>query len=294
LIYTRTIGDARVSNVIEYTGPTHAPDFLFPKRPADAIERNAHWLAPHQWIPRMQRFVVTIQLWVVHAGGNVIVIDTGVGNHKTRSSARMHQLNTLTLEWLQAIGAGPDDVTHVVFTHLHNDHVGWNTRLEGTSWIPTFPKARYLFPRRDYDWFLAQLAAGKVSENQRNAIADSIVPIFEAGLADFIDETKEVAGCLAVEPLPGHTPGQLSYRLRSRGEEGVFCGDVMHSPLQIALPALSGAFCIDPDMSAATRTDFLRRAAERNALIMPCHFGYPHCGYVRHQEGTYAFVPERD
>ena len=293
MIYTRQIGDARVTNVIEYSGPTHSPDFLFPKRPVGMVERNAHWLAPHHWIPGMQKFVVTIQLWVVHAGGNVIVIDTGVGNQKPRTSARMNFLNTLTLPWLEAAGAGPEQVTHVVHTHLHTDHVGWNTRLDGEHWVPTFPKARYLFPRTDYEWFRAQADAGALPAGQVVALADSVTPIFAAGLADFIDEKKEVAGCLAVEPVPGHTVGQLSLRLRSGGEEGVFSADVMHSPVQIAEPSLNTAFCIDPAQAAATRAAFLARAADRDALVMPCHFGFPYCGRVRRDGDTFAYVPEQ-
>lgn len=292
--YTRQIGDARVTNVIEYSGPTHSIDFLFPTLPAGLIDRNIGWMAPNHWIPEMQRFVITIQLWVLHAGGNVIVIDTGVGNSKRRPSVRTHMLNTLTLLWLEAAGAGPNQVTHVVHTHLHTDHVGWDTQFVDGAWVPTFPKARYLYPRSDYDWFRAKAEAGEFNAGQIAAILeDSVAPIFAAGLADFIDETKEVAGCLAVEPIPGHTPGQISLRLRSRGEEGIFCADVMHSPLQITDATLNTAFCIDSNQAAATRKAFLARAADRDALIMPCHFGYPYCGRVGRDGDGYVFVPEQ-
>lgn len=292
-MYTRQIGDARVTNVIEYSGPTHSIDFLFPKLPAGLIERNQHWFAPHHWIPEMQRFVITIQLWVVHAGDNVIVIDAGVGNYKERTSVRTHMLNTLTLLWLEAAGAGRDRVTHVVHTHLHTDHVGWDTMLVDGAWVPTFPKARYLYPRGDYDWFHAQAASGALNVGNTAALNDSVAPVFAAGLGGFIDEDKEVAGCLNVEPIPGHTPGQISLRLRSRGEEGIFCADVMHSPLQVVAPELNSAFCIDQDQAAATRAAFLARAADRDALIMPCHFGYPYCGRVRRDRDGYVFLPER-
>ena len=293
-MYTRQIGDVRVHNIIEYSGPTHSIEFLFPKLPAGLIERNLSWLAPHHWVPHMQKFVITIQLWVVHAGANVIVIDTGVGNSKKRPAPRTNMLNTLTLLWLEAAGAGPEQVTHVVHTHLHPDHVGWDAQLIDGKWVPTFPKARYLYPRSDYDWFHERAVAGAFNAGQTAAILeDSVAPIFAAGLAEFIDETKEVAGCLTVEPIPGHTPGQISLRLRSRGEEGIFCGDVMHSPLQIADPALNTAFCIIPDQATASRAAFLARAADRDALIMPCHFGYPYCGRVRRSGDGYAYVPER-
>ena len=138
--------------MIEYSGPTHAPDFLYPavaKAERDAVlKANASWLAPNHYVPHMDRLIVTIQLWVLQAGGNVIVIDTGVGNRKPRAAAaRMDQLNTLVMPWLEAAGAGPEQVTHVVMTHLHTDHVGWNTVEKDGKWVPTFPKARYLIPQ---------------------------------------------------------------------------------------------------------------------------------------------------
>src|SRR4051812_20071621 len=132
VIHHHAIGDAKITGVIEYSGPTHAPEFLYPavsKPERDAVlKANASWLAPNHYVPHMDRLIVTIQLWVLHAGGNVILIDTGVGNRKSRTAAaRMDQLNTLVMPWLEAAGAGPEQVTHVVMTHLHTDHVGWNT-----------------------------------------------------------------------------------------------------------------------------------------------------------------------
>jgi glyoxylase-like metal-dependent hydrolase (beta-lactamase superfamily II) len=284
MIQSRMHGDVRITRVLEYSGPTHLPDFLFPDRDHSPIMANAAWLAPNHYVPAMNRLIVTIQIWVVHAGGNVILIDTGVGNHKPRPAERMNMLNSLVLPWLEAAGAGPDQVTHVVMTHLHTDHVGWNTVLADGRWVPTFPKARYLIPKGDFDPLKAQ------HEKTPNAVfADSILPVVEAGLADMIDETREVAGCLVAEPAPGHSPGQLAFRLRSGGEEAIFSADVMHSPIQIARPDWNTRYCVMPDVARATRGAFLARAADREALIMPMHFGEPYCGYIRRQGEGYAF-----
>ncbi len=162
MIHHHTIGDARITGVIEYSGPTHAPDFLYPAVPKaerDAVlKANASWLAPNHYVPHMDRLIVTIQLWVLHAGGNTIVIDTGVGNRKPRAAAaRMDQLNTLVMPWLEAAGAGPEQVTHVVMTHLHTDHVGWNTVEKDGKWVPAFPKARYLIPKDEFDYWKARV-----------------------------------------------------------------------------------------------------------------------------------------
>lgn len=291
MIYSRHIGDAKVHNVIEYIGPTHAPDFVFPDLDLRQVEPQLSWLAPHHYIPSMQRFVIAIQLWVVHAGGNVIVIDPGVGNRKARASERMHLLNTLTPLWLAAAGADAKSVTHVLATHFHSDHLGWSTHLVDGRWEPMFPNARHLLPKIDFA--AAQAAYERGDKNVLNgAFEDSVLPVYKAGLVDLIDGGSEVAGCLQAESMPGHTPGSLHYRLRSRGAEGVFAGDVMHNALQIVMPHLNTWVDGDAKQARASRALFLKRAAERNALIMPGHFGWPHCGYVRaNTEDGYRFEP---
>jgi len=295
MIHHHRIGDARVTGVIEYSGPTHAPDFLYPAVPKaerDAVlKANAHWLAPNHYVPHMDRLIVTIQLWVLHAGGNTIVIDTGVGNRKPRgAAARMDQLNTLVMPWLEAAGAGPEQVSHVVMTHLHTDHVGWNTVEKDGKWVPAFPKARYLIPKDEFDYWKAEYDKGDIQVNQ-GSFADSVLPILDAGLADFLDGKSEVAGCLTPEPVPGHAPGMLSFRLRSRGEEGIFTADVMHNAIQIVRPDWNDRYCLWPDKALESRAAVLKRAAERGALIMPMHLGAPYCGYVRRQGEGYAFEP---
>jgi glyoxylase-like metal-dependent hydrolase (beta-lactamase superfamily II) len=218
------------------------------------------------------------------------VIDTGVGNRKPRSAERMDRLNTLVMPWLESTGAGPEQVTHVVMTHLHTDHVGWNTVEKDGKWVPTFPKARYLIPQAEFDYWKALYDKGDTQVNQ-GSFVDSVLPILDAGLADFMDGKSEVADCLAPEPVPGHAPGMLSFRLRSRGEEGLFTADVMHNAIQIVRPDWNDRYCVWPDKALESRAAVLKRAAERGALIMPMHLGAPYCGYVRRQGEGYAFEP---
>lgn len=291
MIQSRMVGDVRITRVLEYSAPTHAPDFLFPDLSKEQLLIDASWLAPGHYITHMNRLIVTIQLWVVHAGDKVIVVDTGVGNLKPRAAGRMNMLNSLVLPWLEAAGAGRDQVTHVVHTHLHSDHIGWNTLWIDGRWEPTFPKARYLVPKHDFNHFQTILGRGP-NPLIDHAFADSLYPVMEAGLADFITEAdREIAGLLTAEPVPGHSPGMLSYRLRSAGEEAIFTADVLHSPLQIAHPSLNTAYCELPDLARSTRLTLLNRAADREALIMPMHFGAPHCGYVRRQGDGFHFEP---
>ena len=294
MIHHHTIGDARVTGVIEYSGPTHDPAFLYPavdKAERDAVlQANASWLAPNHYVPHMDRLIVTIRLWVVQAGGNTIVIDTGVGNRKPRAAERMDRLNTLVMPWLESIGAGPQQVTHVVMTHLHTDHVGWNTVEKDGRWAPTFPKARYLFPKDEFDYWKGLYDKGDKDVNQ-GSFADSVLPVLDAGLGDFMDGTAEVAGCLTPEPVPGHAPGMLSFRLRSRGEEGLFCADILHNAIQIVRPDWNDRYCLWPDKALESRAAGLKRACDRGALLMPMHLGAPYCGYVRRQGDGYAFEP---
>ena len=290
MIRSWTIGHVTVTSIVEYFGPTHQPETVFPEFDRATFAGQAGQLPPLHWFAEMDRFVIGIQLWAVFAGSNVILIDTGVGNAKVRPAARMNRLNSLMPQWMQAAGITPDTVTHVVMTHLHSDHIGWNTVLEGDRWVPTFPKARYLVPKRDFDYFKSLADSGQAADT---SFADSLLPVLEAGLVDFVDGQREIAGCLEVADATGHTPGQLNYWLRSRGETGVFSADVFHHPVQILNPGWNTAFCILPDEAKQTRLRLLNQAADSGALVMPCHFPPPHCGFVRRQGDAFAYEPVR-
>jgi glyoxylase-like metal-dependent hydrolase (beta-lactamase superfamily II) len=163
--------------------------------------------------------------------------------------------------------------------------------MENGKWVPTFPNARHLMPRVDFDLALAAYKNGDKGVIS-GSFEDSVLPLYEAGLIDFIDDGDLVAGCLEAEIMPGHTPGSIHFRLRSEGKEAIFAGDVMHSPLQIAMPHINTWIDAHAEQARASRALFLKRAAERNALIMPVHFGWPHCGYIRGDAASgYRFEP---
>lgn len=287
---TRQIGDARITRVLEYSAPTHDPAFLLPDLAQETLDAEAHWLAPNHYIAHMNRLIVTIQIWLVQQDDKVILIDAGVGNAKPRSVPRMAMLNNRVLEWLEAAGAAPDKVTHVLNTHLHVDHVGWNTIPDGDGWRPTFPNAAYVIPRKEYTHYEALLAEGSdalVEESWQ----DSVLPIIEAGQAEFLedDAAEVVGGLLRPEPVPGHTVGMTGYRIGEGEGEGFFCADVFHSPVQIARPDINTSYCALPDVARATRARVLAEAAARGTLLMPMHFGAPYCGYVRRSGDGYRF-----
>jgi len=292
MIHTRMFGDVKVTNLVEYFGPTHDPAVVFPTLDRKRMDEAVRTLDINQYVPGVNRFVVAIQIWIVQHGDQTIIIDTGVGNFKKRPAARMNMLNTLVPEWLAAAGVDAASVTHVVNTHLHSDHVGWNTRLSGDEWVPTFPNARYYLPTEDYQLFKDQYDSGNTGASA-GSFADSVLPVVDKELVEFVDGEGRIADLLEIEPVPGHTPGQFSLRLQGGGREGIFCADVFHSPIQIVLPDVNTAFCMLPELAIETRHAFLQRAASRGALIMPCHFGYPHCGYARGSLADgYRFEPE--
>jgi glyoxylase-like metal-dependent hydrolase (beta-lactamase superfamily II) len=245
-------------------------------------------LPPGSWFPNLNRVTIAIQLWVVHAGNEIIVVDTGVGNRKTRPVERMHMLNSLLPHWLAAAGAAPASVTHVLMTPFHSDHVGWNTTLDGARWVPTFKNARYLLPRSDFEFFKGRRDRGEAPDT---SFDDSVIPVVDAGLADFIDARSELPGGLRPVEAFGHTPGMMNYWLRSRGETGVLSADVLHHPAQILNPSLNTAFCMIPDAARNTRAALLAEAAATGALVMPCHFSAPFAGFVRRDGNGYRFQP---
>ncbi|WP_263143443.1 MBL fold metallo-hydrolase [Pseudomonas sp. RIT-PI-AD] len=293
MMQSRMIGDIKVTRILEYAGPTHDPAFLFPSMEPGVLDEHRQLMAPNHWVPHMNKLIVTIQFWIVQVGSHIIVIDTGVGNFKPRADvARMNMLNNRVTEWMTAAGAPPEKVTHVVITHLHSDHVGWNTSWKDNRWVPTFPNAKYYLPKDDFDFcFQGKNKASDVIDVFGDSFFDSVMPIVDAGLAEMMQPGQEIADCLLVEAAPGHSPGQVVFRVRSGGEEGLFSGDILHSPVQIVRPEINSGYCIWEDTARQTRLAFLNRAADREALIMPVHFGEPHCGYIRRQGDGFRFEP---
>lgn len=262
--------DVTIHQIVEFDGPTHDAQWMLPGAAPELLEANREWLKDEFWMPKTNRLVFSYQLWVVCMSDAVVLIDTGCGNHKVRASPFQHMINAPTLEWLEAIGAGPDEVTHVLHTHLHADHVGWNTRLLDGRWEPTFPNATYYMPRHDYDLFTQHLATKMTPEFYDEVVADSIVPVVNAGLTRFIAPGDEVAGFRA-EAAPGHTPGQMIYSFRYGGETIVFTGDVFHSPVQVIEPSINSRWCEDPDLARKTRHKLLQWAATSDARLLPAH-----------------------
>ncbi|KDN22665.1 MBL fold metallo-hydrolase [Amycolatopsis rifamycinica] len=270
------LGDVTVTRVKEFYGSVElTPAEFFPDSPDGSWDEHRGWLAPDFWRPETGECHSAIQSWLLRSEGRTILVDTGVGNHKDRPySPVWSRLDTGYLDNLAAAGVRPEDVDVVVNTHLHVDHVGWNTRLDGRSWVPTFPNATYLMTRRDFEfWDPANENRSVLGRGNQNVFEDSVTPVHQAGLTHLWEGTYRIDKNLRLGLAAGHTPGSSVLSLESGGDRALFVGDLVHTALQIVEPETNSCFCEDPAESRATRHKLLGQASENNALVFPAHFG---------------------
>jgi glyoxylase-like metal-dependent hydrolase (beta-lactamase superfamily II) len=270
------IGAFTVEAVRE-SGSAGKPTYLFPDATPERLAPYRHWLEPHFLTPA-GRFTMVIRTYVIRTERSVMLVDTCFGNHKERSGVDTvgHMLDTPWLEDLAALGVAPEDVDIVFCTHLHPDHVGWNTRFVDGRWVPTFPNARYFFGADDWSHFSATPETGYGYDS----LHDSVIPVVEANLAVFYGREHEVDTGVVVTPSPGHTPGHSCLRLDSAGARGLVIGDLMHHPVQCAEPGWeltvgTEMLTMDPARCMQSRRECLGEAAESGALVFAAHWDQP-------------------
>ncbi len=288
------VGDARIRRIEEWQGNFLPPSVFFMGFDEAAFRRVADPLTPAYYNAEADSLYAFLQTWVLEIDGLTVVWDTGAGNDKDRPGIPIFgNLQTPFLERFADTGLRLEEVDLVICSHLHIDHVGWNTRLEQGRWVPTFPNARYLLPVVDRDYWDPNGPGPRPTEGgafvNSGTFEDSVQPLLDAGVAELVGHGYQVSKSLSLQAVPGHTPGHLAMNLRSRGEEAVFVGDVLHHPLQVHYPEWNSPYCEDQAQARATRRRILEEAAERNALVVPAHFGGVHCCRVR-RHGD-AFVP---
>lgn len=286
------LGDVEVIRIVEWQGPFAPARALVPDAGAEVWKDNEEWLAPDHWTPDTDDAVMALQTWVLRSGGRTVLVDTGVGDGRERPhSPHFHRRRDDFLGRLERAGVRPEDVDVVVNTHLHADHVGWNTYDEGGEWAPTFPNARYLLPAADDFHFGPENAYGAGrQEEDRLVHEDSVAPVHRAGLVTLWDGTHRIDENLVLESAPGHTPGSAVLRLASGTDRAVFVGDLLHSPVQILDPAHASCFCLDPARAATSRRRILERAADERELVVPAHFGGAGATEVRRQGQGFALA----
>ncbi|QKV96374.1 MBL fold metallo-hydrolase [Streptomyces sp. NA02950] len=288
---TITLGNTEITRVVELPTKGLARDFVFPDVAMEHWRANENWLAPEFLDAVADEIRTMIQTWLIRSEGRTILIDTGVGNGRERPAMPFfHQLNTDYLSGLAAAGVRPEDVDTVICTHLHGDHVGWNTSLTDGEWRPTFPNAEYVFPRADFDyWNPVNGHRTRSGPKMANVFEDSVAPVHQAGQTVLWEgDHHDVGAELRIEPAPGHTPGSSVVWLRSGTDRAVFVGDLLHSPLQIVEPDCCPCFDEDETGARASRRRVLEEAADRGALLFPAHFPGPGAAEVRRDGDRFA------
>ncbi|MFT7598459.1 MAG: glyoxylase-like metal-dependent hydrolase (beta-lactamase superfamily II) [Acidimicrobiales bacterium] len=285
------IGDITVTRLEESYGPSFPANMLLPSwDPSVRDDHGPDTIA--QFVqPDTDLALMSIHTWVVRTPQSTILVDTCNGNHKERAMEEMAMLNTDWLERLVASGVQPDEVDAVVCTHIHLDHVGWNTSLVDGKWVPTFPNAKYFLNKTEYEFWNPSVSDQTGLEFNANVFADSISPIFDRDLVQLWDgDGCQIDDSLTLELKPGHTPGHAIGWLESKGQQGLLSGDSMHSPVQVYRPDWNSGFCLDAAGSIAARRSVLEAAVERNAVLLPAHFSAPHAFHVQEKGDGFAVV----
>jgi glyoxylase-like metal-dependent hydrolase (beta-lactamase superfamily II) len=273
------VGDVVVTKLVELELAGKAT-WILPAATRENLLRDA-WLQPH-FVNERGDALMSVHAFVVESQGRRIVVDTCIGNDKRLPIPSWNQRQGPFLADLAAAGFPAESIDTVLCTHLHIDHIGWNTRLENGRWVPTFANARYLWSREEYEHWDAS-----GDEANERVLSESVRPVFEAGLVDLVASDQAVTDEVRLEPTPGHTPGHVSVHIRSRGEEAVITGDLMHHPVQIAHPDWGSSADFDKAQAEATRQAFLARYAGRPVLVLGTHFAGPTGGRLLRDGDAY-------
>lgn len=280
------IGRVRIVKVAEYDQLQLMPSGIFGNAD-DKVAAKHPWLTP-DWALPSGELRMSIHSFIIESEGKAILVDACVGEGKTLNFPGFGNARSDFIERLAAAGYPVERIDFVLCTHLHFDHVGWNTRLIDGRWAPTFANARYLFARAEWEHWRA---ADEIKHG--NVLAESLAPVIEGGRADIVAMDHRITAEVRLEPTPGHTPGHVSVKIESAGESAVITGDLCHHPVQFAEPQFSSNADDDSAAAERTRRDFLRRHADRPVLVLGTHFTSPTGGHVKSDGAAWRFHGKR-
>jgi glyoxylase-like metal-dependent hydrolase (beta-lactamase superfamily II) len=282
-----SIGDVTITRIVEIESLIFPADMVVAGLTAEEV-LSFDWMKPH-FCTEQGDLKLSFHAFLVRTPGKTILIDTCFGAGRTLPSPAFSNLGHQFLENLAAVDVQPEDVDVVMCTHMHYDHVGWNTRNENGQWVPTFPNARYLYSAQDY---AATKNLAESGDPHAAHFADSILPPVAAGLADFIDPVPGYRLCdeISLIATPGHSPGHFSVLISSKGRQAVITGDVMHNPVQCALPDRQPHADEDKAMAVETRRHFLTQFADSGVLLLGTHFPAPTAGHIHSSGDAWKFL----
>jgi glyoxylase-like metal-dependent hydrolase (beta-lactamase superfamily II) len=276
------IGRVKITRVIEME-VAGGSRFILPDATRDAV-KPIGWLQPH-FADDQGNLIMSIHALVIETPEQKIVVDTCIGNDKQRNIPNWSNLKLPFLQDLAEAGYERNDIDTVMCTHLHVDHVGWNTMFEDGQWQPTFPRARYLMGRKEYDYWDSE------DDDPMNSgvMGDSVRPVFEAGLVDLVEMDHRICDEVRLEATPGHTPGHVSVHIQSEGSEALITGDCIHHPCQMEKLDWCSSADYDQALARSTRDDLLNRYSDTDVLIIGTHFATPTAGHIKRSNDHYWF-----
>ena len=276
------LGNLRITKITEQVFCLPVAQ-LYPDATLEQLEVISHEAPVNLQTP----VEMSVHSWLVETPEYRLLIDTASGNFKDRPFSRLfHQLNSPWLDNLERAGVRPEQIDYVLHTHLHVDHVGWNTVWDGERWVPAFVNAVHVCSQAELDYYGTPAAAARMV-----VFEDSIRPVLEAGRLQTIDDGgAEYLPGISFHPTPGHSPGHMSISIDSGASVAVFCGDVMHSPLQVACAQWNSVFCAGQENARASRHWLLEYAASSAATIFTSHFAENSVGHVTNADGRYAWT----
>lgn len=288
-----SIGDWTVGRIAELEFPAFAAREFLPAATEDMVAEARRKLPGR--VTDDGRVVMSFHSFVLQTGRHTILIDSccGVGKDRPGREQFADHRKSDFLAGLAAHGVVPEQVTHVMCTHLHWDHVGWNTRRLDGAWVPTFPNAKYVMAKREYDHWDAVYARSKGAKDNLHALSfeDSVLPIQRAGKAVLVADDFELDHGIRLAPCHGHSPGHVVVHVETAGKRGVFVGDVIHHPMQLLFPDLSCRADFDMDASRVSRKALMADCADRGSIVMPQHFATPSCGTFAKAGAGYELRP---
>jgi glyoxylase-like metal-dependent hydrolase (beta-lactamase superfamily II) len=284
-----TVGQATITRIEETFLPTYPVRDIFPEFTDTHLAEHRSWLAPHHYDPVSGRIKLSVHSWLVQVGGKKILIDSCCGNNKVNPGRPFwNMLNVVYLGRLAAAGARPAEIDLVMCTHLHHDHVGWNTRQQDGKWVPTFPNARYVFSKPDIDYFSRLDADPKEGPAELGTFRECVVPILEYGKADLVSGgPHRLDDFIEIDSAPGHSPGHVFFKLESKGARAAFIGDVWHHLLQVYYPNWNFPKNSDAAQARVSRRKVLDWCASHDALVFPGHVGAPFAGRIEKARESY-------
>ena len=272
------VGDFTVHRIIEQETTFLQANDALPTLTPELLAENRGWLQKTGALDANDTLILCFQSYIIKTPHHTILIDSCIGNDKPRPLRPKWNMKTddAYMRALAVSGFSVGDIDFVMCTHLHVDHVGWNTRLVNGRWVPTFPNARYVFGKSEFDYWSKENAKAEVAP-----FADSVLPVVEANKAEIVRNDFTIGDHVRILPTPGHTPGHVAFTFGRGKDDAVFAGDLMHSPLQTHYPELSAKFDVDQAAAAATRRSFLERYCDTDTLCCTAHFPSPSTGKIR-------------